>query len=60
MLTDMEAAMLKARGYEFTGFEPISQTRVVAKARKGEFRAEALGSSRQDATRKLVAMVTRP
>jgi hypothetical protein len=59
MLTQMEAAMLKARGYTFTGFEPVGQ-RVIAKATKGEFRAEALGSSWQDAARKLVALVTRP
>jgi hypothetical protein len=59
MLTDMEVAMLKARGFTFTGFEPIGQ-RYVAKATKGTFRAEALGSNRQDAARKLVAMVTRP
>lgn len=58
-LNDMEVALLKARGYEFTGFEPVGQ-RTVAKATKGEFRAEALGSSRQDAARKLVALVTRP
>ena len=59
MLTQMEAAMLKARGYEFSGFEPIRKG-TVAKATKGEFRAEALGVDRQDAARKLVALVTRP
>jgi hypothetical protein len=59
MLTSMEAAMLKARGFVFTGFEPVGN-RIVAKAQKGEFRAEALGSSWQDATRKLIALVTRP
>jgi hypothetical protein len=59
MLNEIEAAMLKARGYTFTGFEPIAN-RVVAKATKGTLRAEALGSNRQDAARKLVAMVARP
>jgi hypothetical protein len=59
MLNEIEAALLKARGYVFTGFEPIGQ-RFVAKAAKGEFRAEALGSNRQDAARKLVALVMRP
>lgn len=60
MLNDIQTAMFKGRGYGEITFREINPRSVAAVAMKGELRAEALGSNRQDAERKLVALVTRP
>ena len=63
MLTAMEAALLKARGYGDPVITPL-QRDVVATAFKtterGVVHVAALGKNPEDAARKLVAAVTRP
>lgn len=66
MLNTMEAAMFEARGFDVRAIETVkvSPRDVIARASKRVgnqvVRAEALGRSPEDATRKLVAVVTRP
>lgn len=60
MLNQMEAAMLKGRGYGEIAYRVINERSVAATATKDGHRAEALGVNSQDAERKLIALVTRP
>ena len=65
MLNPMEIAMFKGRGFEYPPEIVQAGPRdVIARASKrvGNHteRAEALGRSEQDASRKLLAVVTRP
>lgn len=59
MLNQIEAALLKARGYSKPVIVHLTDKDVVARSYKGHLRAEALGRNELDATRKLVAVVTR-
>lgn len=57
-LTAMEEALLRSRGYA----PPIAERRgkqFVAISIKGQFRAEALGNTRDEAARNLVKVIVR-
>jgi hypothetical protein len=60
MLTVIEGAVLKAKGYEFKGTLTIRPGQVVAFAEKNGARAEHLGRNPIDASQKLVRMLARP
>lgn len=63
MLNQMEAALLRARGYSEPIITPLQRDAVATAFKtteRGVVQASALGRSPEDAARKLVALVTRP
>lgn len=55
-----QLAFLKAKGYEFIGFETIGPNEVVAEATKDGKPARHLGRNPAEAVYQLVRMIVRP
>jgi hypothetical protein len=53
-------ALLRANGYDEPTFEITDKGEWVATSRKGQFRAAAIGRTKQVAVQQLVKVITRP